>query len=133
MNIIVCLDDNMGMLFNGRRQSKDRCVLEDIERITNEIWIHPFSEDLFAKSICNYNISDSFLDKVGENDYCFVEAHHVAAYLKQINRIVVYKWNRKYPADFRCDIPFNQWKLIERQDFEGLSHDNITKELYIRG
>ena len=31
MNIIVCLDDNQGMLFNKRRQSKDRQVLEDID------------------------------------------------------------------------------------------------------
>ena len=46
MNIIVCLDDNLGMLFNKRRQSKDRRVLEDIEKFTNEVLISPFSENL---------------------------------------------------------------------------------------
>ena len=133
MNIIVCLDENMGMLFNGRRQSKDKRVLEDIEKVTGEIWIHPFSKDLFAESNCNCHMSDSFLDQAGKNDYCFVEAHHTAAYLKQINQIVVYRWNRQYPSDFKCDIPFDQWQLLERQDFVGFSHDKITKEVYIRG
>ena len=30
MKIIVCLDDNNGMLFNNRRQSRDKTVVEDI-------------------------------------------------------------------------------------------------------
>ena len=30
MKIIVCVDDNFGMLFNNRRQSKDQMLLEDM-------------------------------------------------------------------------------------------------------
>ena len=30
MKIIVCLDDNSGMMFNRRRQSRDRVVIDDI-------------------------------------------------------------------------------------------------------
>ena len=30
MKIIACLDDNNGLLFNNRRQSRDRVVIEDI-------------------------------------------------------------------------------------------------------
>ena len=30
MTLYVCLDDKNGMLFNNRRQSRDRVVLEDI-------------------------------------------------------------------------------------------------------
>ena len=30
MDVIVCLDEKNGMLFHGRRQSRDRRVLEDM-------------------------------------------------------------------------------------------------------
>ena len=30
MKIIVCLDDYGGMLFNSRRQSRDRMLIDDI-------------------------------------------------------------------------------------------------------
>ena len=32
MNIIICLDDNNGMMFNKRRQSQDRILRADLER-----------------------------------------------------------------------------------------------------
>ena len=30
MTVFVCIDDTMGMAFNGRRQSRDSAVVEDI-------------------------------------------------------------------------------------------------------
>ena len=39
MKVIVCIDDNGGMLFNKRRQSRDRKVLEDISLMTDKIWM----------------------------------------------------------------------------------------------
>ena len=133
MNIILCLDDNMGMLFNGKRQSRDKCITEDIEKTIDKIWIHPFSEDLFLGSNCNYQVSETFLDQVGKQEYCFVEAHHIASHLQQVNQIIIYRWNRKYPSDFKCDIPLNQWYLAEQHDLKGFSHERITKEVYTRG
>ena len=32
MTVFVCIDDTMGMAFNGRRQSRDSAVVEDILR-----------------------------------------------------------------------------------------------------
>ena len=30
MKVIVCVDDNNGMMFNNRRQSRDRILIEDV-------------------------------------------------------------------------------------------------------
>ena len=81
MNIIVCLDDNLGMLFNRRRQSKDRRILEDIEDFAKEIMISSFSENLFAESSCEAEVNDHFLEKASKNTYCFVEAEKVSPYV----------------------------------------------------
>ena len=36
MNLIVCLDDKNGMAFNGRRQSRDRLLTEDLLQTVGE-------------------------------------------------------------------------------------------------
>ena len=43
MHVIVCLDDKEGMLFHGRRQSRDREVVGEILKRTKgrRLWISP--------------------------------------------------------------------------------------------
>ena len=55
VKLIVCIDLDNGMLFNGRRQSRDRNLIENIyEMIDNKtLWITDFSKDLF-EVLANY-------------------------------------------------------------------------------
>lgn len=41
LKVIVILDDNLGMLFNNRRQSRDRVLIDDIIKTVkdNKIYI----------------------------------------------------------------------------------------------
>jgi hypothetical protein len=82
----------------------------------------------------NYNIDENFLSKAACNDICFVEDCSVAAFEQKIKKIILYKWNRDYPADFYFDIPLSEhgWKLISSEDFVGSSHDKITEEIYVK-
>ena len=47
---MLCVDDNYGLAFNGRRQSRDREVLEEMLRLSGKcrIWMAPESVALFA-------------------------------------------------------------------------------------
>ena len=36
MNIIICLDDNNGMMFNKRRQSQDRILRADLKEFIKD-------------------------------------------------------------------------------------------------
>lgn len=136
MNIILCLDDRNGMLFAGRRQSRDRKVTEDIGRMVKEagakLWISPFSARLFEESSFQPEIDEAFMEKAEPEDYCLVENLPLAAYEEEITSLIVYRWNRHYPADFRLDLDLNEWQLQSRSDFVGFSHECITKEEYIR-
>ena len=53
MIAIVCLDENNGMFFNERRQSKDRYVIRDIVHMVenNTLYINEYSKELFEKII----------------------------------------------------------------------------------
>ena len=52
---------------------------------------------------------------------------------EHISQLIVYKWNRKYPADFRLDLDLSQWNLKEQIEFVGNSHEKITREIYVKG
>ena len=134
MNVIVCLDDNGGMMFNHRRQSRDRVLIKDIiDNIgKNKLYVAPYSASLFEScSNDHVCVSESFLSLAGEDDSCFVEDAEVMPYIGQIDRITVYKWNRVYPADVYFDLnPETGWTLESVEEFTGSSHEKITKEIY---
>ena len=136
MKIIVCLDDNYGMLFNKRRQSRDAKVLEDIATLTEHLWIGSFSKNLFDSisfpEQFHITIDDTFLSKVAVGEYCFVESEMLSPHTNNIEQLIVYKWNRKYPSDFKLDLNLDEWKLIESVDFVGHSHKKITREIYVK-
>lgn len=135
MTVIVCLDNANGMLFNHRRQSRDANVIRDILKTTNgaSLLVAPYSEPLFSQAECSISVSGSFLADAGANDYCFVENTSVAEFKEKISKLIIYKWNRDYPADFYFDIDYaNDYKLETTLDFGGTSHEKITKEVYVR-
>lgn len=135
MIVIVCVDDNMGMMFNHRRQSQDRVLRERILQKTKgtKLWMNHYSAKQFGEEV-QVNIDDSFLNEAAPGDACFVEDHPIALYQQWIEEIVLYKWNRSYPADMHFDIPLaeNGWHLASTEDFVGYSHEKITEEVYMR-
>ena len=131
MNIIVCLDDNNGMLFNKRRQSRDKKVIEDIlNTIKEDIYINTFSEDLFEEYLELPNIH--VVDGISPNSesYYFVEDIDLKEYEEDINSIIIYKWNRVYPKDLTFEIDLNKYNLESEEEFVGNSHEKITKQIY---
>ena len=135
MTVIVCLDNANGMMFNHRRQSRDANVVNDILKTINgaSLLIAPYSEPLFSQAECSVSVSDSFLVDAGAEDYCFVENTSIAEFKEKISKLIIYKWNRDYPAEFFFDIDYeNQYRLETTLDFGGTSHEKITKEVYVR-
>ena len=137
MNIIICLDDKNGIMFNKRRQSQDRILRANIKEVVKNktLFMNEYSYKLY-KDIDDGNIKvcDDFLNNCTNDDFCLVEDKLLNNYIDKINTITIYKWNRLYPADLYFDINLNteHWQLINTEDFQGSSHDKITKETYRR-
>ena len=132
ITIIVCLDDKNGMMFNGRRQSSDRVLREHIITVTKEdrLWMNEYSAEMFENA--DINIHPKFLMKANKGDFCFVENCFLEKYIQKIEKIIVYRWNKRYPADMYFDISLEDWKLSSSSDFIGNSHEKITEETYIK-
>ena len=132
MKVIACLDDRCGMMFNNRRQSRDRILIEDVIKDLDkeEIYISPYSELLFEGTDDKIKVSDNPLEAAKGDGVCFIEDKHLSEYKGEIDILVIYRWNRHYPCDFYFDLDINEYKLVESRDFEGSSHEKITKEVY---
>ena len=139
MKIVVCVDDNGGMLFNQRRQSRDAILLEDmlsmVEEMEGKLWIAPFSEKLikpYMEERPFITIDENYWDEAEAQDFCFVENETPMKWNEKIDSIILYRWNRVYPADTYFDMDLRGWQLISTGEFSGASHERITKEVYTR-
>ena len=134
MRVIVCLDDNGGMFFNYRRQSRDRVLCADAVAMAQgtRLLMSSYSQPLFAQDVPNIVVANDFLDIAQEDDYCFVEDRALSDYAEKISEIVIYRWNKHYPADTYFDLSLDKlsFRLCEKYEFEGSSHEKITKEIY---
>lgn len=134
MNIIVCIDKKNGVMFNGRRQSQDKELRAKIMELCSEARL--FMSEYSGLQFSEYSdivISDDFLQQAGVGDYCFIE-DGVLPPAEAIENVVVFRWNRDYPADrhFDFDLKDNGFNRQHKEDFEGSSHKKITIEIYKR-
>lgn len=135
MTVILCVDDNMGMTFLGKRLSKDRELRKRIRELCGEkkLLMNGYSAGQFdgdgAVTVC-----ESFLENGGEGDICFVENCDIVPHIQKLSRLVVYKWNRVYPSDVRLTLPIEEsgFELVSVFDFKGYSHEKITETVYVR-
>lgn len=136
MILIVCLDDDNGMLFNRRRQSQDRLLRKHLIALTagKKLWMNHYSAKQFESDYEQINVDDSFMLEATDGDYCFAEDIDATQYEKWIEQIIVYRWNRKYPSDLQFNISLTDghWKKIKTEDFVGSSHEKITMEVYTK-
>lgn len=133
MILVACVDDTLGMMFNNRRQSQDRVLREYILKLTegHKLWMNHYSARQFGLAL-QINIDDNFLNKAAPSEYCFVEDLDVKPYEQQVEKIILFKWNRRYPGDLRFGIDLSSWNLVDTIDFPGSSHEKITEEVYLR-
>lgn len=135
MKAIVCIDDEGGMMFNHRRQSQDSSLRAQIAQLTagHLLWMNAYSARQFGDMLPeNVVAAEDFLQRAGEDDYCFVENADLGPVLPDVTELVVYRWNRDYPRDTLLPADLGDWQRVSSLDFPGSSHDEITQEVYRR-
>lgn len=136
MVIIACIDEKGGMLFNNRRQTKDRELIKHIVQLVGDrkLWINSFSSQLFSEYIDrNICVDDNFELKIKEDEYCFIENISPNSLIDKADKVILYNWNRHYPADKFWDVSLEEFEIASCQDIPGSSHEKITERIYVRG
>ena len=69
MILIICIDDNGGMMFNKRRQSQDKILIKKITELAlgKKIRINSYSKSLFEQCTnADIGIDDNFLSNAAD-------------------------------------------------------------------
>ena len=134
MILAAVIDDDGGLSFHQRRQSRDRVLRQKLLEICvgKMLWMDAYTAGQFDPFPENAVISDTFLLDAKENDVCFVEDRAVMPYAGKIRVVWLFKWNRRYPSDLTLDfIPSDHgMHLVSSEDFAGYSHEKITMEVW---
>ncbi|MCI2061668.1 MAG: ribonuclease Z [Eubacteriaceae bacterium] len=143
MILIACVDDDGGMMFNKRRQSRDSAVTKRIADISagGVLWVSGYTEELFADLGCsNIRVADDPALCAGPGEFCFLEETSPGEFADRAEKLVIFRWNRRYPSDVKFDIDPDEketvdgyrWKKESSADFAGTSHEKITEEIYTK-
>ena len=129
MILIVCIDKKYGMMFNGRRQSRDRVLTERILQITQgkPLYVSPYSASLFP---AERTLPLSQRAQAQADAYYFAEDLPLP---EEIDGAILFHWNRNYPADrfFSPELlEKNALSKTSQEEFVGSSHDAVTMEIY---
>lgn len=127
MRVFMCLDQKDGLLFNDRRQSRDREVVADIEKTIGheEIGMSEYSAKLF-EGHDNIVVTDDLKDCRN----VFLEKDDLD--LLDFDELIIYRWDKVYPADARLTFDYKSMTLKDVSVITGYSHDKIIKEVYVR-
>lgn len=132
MILLACADDRFGMMFNQRRQSQDRLLREYILKMTDgaPLWMNAYSRKQFPEN-ASILTDENFLGKAAPGDFCFAEDQELFPFRERIEKIILFRWNRIYPADFYFDRRLLENRRMTKADeFPGSSHEKITREDY---
>ena len=132
MNLIICLDEQGGLSFLGKRQSMDTVLRKKALELAGEdlLWMDAYSAAQFTEHSDWICVDEAYLQNAPGNAWCFVE--RIQPDLSQVDKLAIFRWNRLYPSDKKFTIDLAQLgaKLCFREDFVGTSHPNITLEVY---
>lgn len=127
MILAVCVDNRMGMAFMGKRLSKDALLRGKLLEISGgNLRMSGYSAKQFDDPV--YAGAD-YLSGAVNGDWCFCENGDYAGFADHLEKIVLFKWNRDYPADLHFAFP-GEWHMVSAEDFPGKSHETITMEVY---
>ena len=128
MNIIVCLEDKNGMMFNKRRLSQDVAIREDIYKNMDgkSLIMNDYSYKMFSKDEPKIDIIvREDLPVCDKENLQFIEDKQLGNFESEIDKMIVYYWNRRYPSDLKFDIDFSNGRYMSE-------HTHCTFSLSLR-
>jgi hypothetical protein len=136
MKLIICLDNQNGLMFNRRRQSKDALLRQHILDAcgSHRLWMNAYTASQFEQPtdarIC---VDEQFLERAEMGDFCFAEdIESVKDRRSQLEALYIYRWNRSYPFDLSFKDSMEELHLhrVSTADLVGSSHEKITEEIW---
>lgn len=124
MNAIAMIDENKGLSFNHRPQSRDGAVAEDLARRLQ-------GEPLYAPGRFESPFQGKGLNLAADpGQAAWTVLDQTPDWMPE--QLIVYEWGRTYPQStaLRWDLDDPHWHLQETTTFSGTAHEEIVMKRY---
>ena len=72
-----------------------------------------------------------FLIQADTGEFALTETEDPVLYSDKTEELILFCWNRTYPAQLFMTLDLSGWKQVEELEFEGNSHKKITLKKYV--
>lgn len=127
--IALCVDKDNGRLFCGQRTSCDKEVRRRLLDMCEKLYLDSYSARQFSEDNCKEKLVIVDSPASVSDGFVFIEKEDIP---DDADQIIVFNWNRKYPADKWLDFSFSGWHKTKKEDFEGYSHPKVTMHIWKR-
>lgn len=132
MKLILCKEDQNGLMFFGKRLSLDAVLRQKILELVGagKLCVTEYTARQFESRERLFVCED--FSAAERADFCFAEM--AAPPIEAAEELYVFSWNRRYPADSFLDMKKVEadFKVVRTEDFVGSSHPKITLTVYKR-
>ena len=120
MKAILCADPKNGLLFNRRRQSQDRELRKRILSIIGDekLYVSAYSAGQFTESSWKDRLlicEDPAEAAAAGAAFYFAEGQPLKAAAEegQLDAVILFRWDKVYPADTYLDLPLTEERAGE--------------------
>lgn len=125
----LCIDKENGRSFYGRRTSSDREVRKRLLDMCDTLYVDSYTAAQFTEDYGKEKLR--VVDDPTEIDegMAFIELQDIP---EDTDRIIIFQWPKKYPADRFLDFRFSGWRKVEKEEFPGYAHEKVTMNIWER-
>lgn len=127
--IALCIDKGNGRLFYGKRTSSDREVRKRLLNMTDVLYVDSYTAGQFTEDYGKEKL-EVVDDPAGiDEGTAFIELQDIP---ENADRIIIFQWPKKYPADRFLDFRFSGWRKVKKEEFPGYAHEKVTMNVWER-
>ena len=97
-------------------------------------YVSPYSAKMLEEYGFHGYVETTEPDQIAEEDaWYFCEFGEYEVLWPKVTEILLYQWNRRYPSNVAFDMQLlEDYEKTEETEFQGSSHDKITKIRYCK-
>lgn len=127
--IALCIDKENGRSFYGRRTSSDREVRKKLLDMTDILYTDSYTAAQFTEDYGKEKLRIVDDPTAITEGTAFIELQDIP---EDADRIIIFQWPKKYPADRFLDFRFSGWRKVKKEDFPGYAHLKVTMSIWER-
>lgn len=127
--VVVCVDKNGGQTRLGRRLASDRAVRSRIASLPQPVCVDEYTATQFTEDEDRSRLSVVSDPAAIKEGTAFLERQDIP---DDADTILVFRWDKRYPADRYLAFRFRGWRKARKEDFPGDAHDKVTLETWVR-